>query len=207
MTTAVIVEHGTLSRRGLQAILPQAGVRCVGTAATATEGYRLVIQSRADLIVIGSCPDTRPIDLLERIAGLEFCRPLVIAPIADVVAAYQLYKAGAIGVASPNASEDEFRQLFECAARGRRYVPPNLLIDALDAPPRPATGLALSHDLTTRERDVLTILALGHTNREIADQLCIGIETVKSHLNSIYAKFAVSRRSQAVSLAIRHQLL
>jgi DNA-binding NarL/FixJ family response regulator len=97
--------------------------------------------------------------------------------------------------------------MFEFGARGRRYVPPNLLIDALDAPARMPSGRSLAHDLTTREREVLTVLALGHTNREIAEQLCIGVETVKTHLNNIYAKFAVSRRSQAVSLAIRHQLL
>lgn len=167
----------------------------------------MVGQTQPDLVVVGSCPDSRPLDLIERLARLNGCRLLVITPIADVIAAYQLYKAGAIGVASPNASEDEFRQMFESAVLGRRYVPANLLIDALDTPIRLPHDGSLSHELTVREREVLNVLALGYTNREIADQLCIGVETVKTHLNSIYSKFSVSRRSQAVSLAIRHRLL
>ncbi len=207
MTTAIVIEHGALARRGIQALLPQSGIRCVGATATATEGYRIAGQLRPDLVVVGSCPDSRPIDLIERLARLDSCRSVVITPIADVIAAYQLYKAGAIGVASPNASEDEFQRLFESAGRGRRYVPANLLIDALDAPTRLPPDGALRHDLTAREREVLNVLALGYTNREIAEQLCIGMETVKTHLNSIYAKFSVSRRSQAISLAIRHRLL
>ena len=207
MTTAIVIEHAALTRRGIQALLPQAGIRCVGAAATATEGYGLAGRTTPDLVVIGSCPDSRALDLIERLGRLDRCRPLVIAPIADVIAAYQLYKAGAIGVASPNASEDEFHQMFESAARGRRYVPANLLIDALDAPMRLAPEGSLSHELTAREREVLNVLALGYTNREIADQLCIGMETVKTHLNSIYSTFSVSRRSQAVSLAIRNRLL
>lgn len=207
MSTAIVIEHAALTRRGIQALLPQAGIRCVGSTATATEGYRLASQTKPDLVVIGSCLDSRPVDLIERLARLDGCRTLVITPIADVIAAYQLYKAGAIGVASPNASEEEFHQMFASGVLGRRYVPANLLIDALDAPMRPAHEGSLSHDLTAREREVLNVLALGYTNREIADQLCIGIETVKTHLNSIYSKFSVSRRSQAVSLAIRHRLL
>lgn len=207
MTTAIVIEHAALTRRGIQALLPQAGIRCVGSAATATAGYRMAGQTSPDLVVIGTCPDSRALDLIERLAGFEGCRTVVITPIADVIAAYQLYKAGAIGVASPNASEDEFQQMFTSAALGRRYVPANLLIDALDAPMRLPPDGPLSHELTAREREVLNVLALGYTNREIADQLCIGTETVKTHLNSIYSKFSVSRRSQAISLAIRHRLL
>ncbi len=207
MKTAIVIESSALARRGIQSILSQAGLRCIGAAQTATEGYRLVAKVQPDLAVIGSCPDMRPLDVVERIEATGHCRTVVIAAIADVMAAYQLYKAGAIGVSSPGASEEEFRQMFDSAGRGRRHVPANLLIDALDAPARVTTDHTLTYDLTTREREVLAILALGHTNREIADRLCIGIETVKTHLNSIYAKFAVSRRSQAVSLAIRHSVL
>ena len=57
-------------------------------------------------------------------------------------------------------------------------------------------------DLTVREREVLTELAAGRTNSEISQRLLIGTETVKSHLNNIYDKLDVRRRTHAVSLAV-----
>ena len=61
--------------------------------------------------------------------------------------------------------------------------------------------------LTEREHAVLRLVAGGRTNREVADSLCIGAETVKTHLSSIYAKLSVNRRQAAVGVAIQQGLL
>ena len=205
MSTAVVIEQSTLVRRGIQALLPRSGIRCIGSASSGTDGTRLIAQTKAQIAVVGTVADTRHAEIVERLTATG-CRTVVITPIGDLMAAYQLYQAGALGVLAPTAREDEFDDLFAAATRGQRYVAANLLVDALESPGPPAFAVG-AFDLTAREREVLAVLALGCTNREIADRLCIGAETVKSHLNNIYAKFAVSRRSQAVSLAIRNRLL
>jgi DNA-binding NarL/FixJ family response regulator len=91
--------------------------------------------------------------------------------------------------------------------RGERYLAPELLRTLFAEPVAGSTGAAPAFALTTREQSVLSELAAGRTNREIATILCIGSETVKTHLGNIYAKLAVSRRDQAISLALQGGLV
>ena len=205
--TAVVVESSTLVRRGIVSLLEAAGVRCVGTSSSASDGHRLVADTHVDFVVVGTCLDATHLSLVSRLHKTSGLTSVVITPVTDLLAVYALYKAGAVAVVSPAAAENEFAQMIALVLRGQRYVPANLLVEALDKPTRAARQHPQSFDLTAREREVLAELAMGRTNREIADRLCIGVETVKSHLNNIYAKFSVSRRSQAVSIAIRHRLL
>ena len=203
----VVIEQSMLLRRGIAALAEAASMHCVALCQSATEGFRAVVELRPDVVVIGTCPDANHGGLLERMHRTAEIHSVIVTPVSDLLAVYSLYRFGAIAVISPLASEDEFAAMLALVSKGQRYVPPNLLINALDkSAPKSVAGQP-KFELTARERDVLGELALGSTNREIADRLCIGVETVKSHLNSIYSKFAVSRRSQAVSVAIRHKLL
>ena len=61
--------------------------------------------------------------------------------------------------------------------------------------------------ITHHEREVLSLVALGHTDRKIAEQLSISTRTVNRHLSNIFLKFAVSRRAGAIAHAIRHGLV
>jgi len=76
---------------------------------------------------------------------------------------------------------------------------------------RPAAAAGLhqddrAHGLTSREREVLTLIARGRTNREIAADLCVSEKTVKTHISNIFSKLQVSERTQAALYAVRHGL-
>jgi DNA-binding NarL/FixJ family response regulator len=206
LARAVVIESSTLVRRGIVALLDAANIDCVGVTRSASEGHRLVAELEVDLVIIGSCQDSAHLNLVARLQSSSGLKSVVITPVNDLLAVFALYKAGAIAVVSPTATEDEFIEMLAIVLSGQRYVPAHLLVEALDKPTR-ASQQQQTFDLTNREKEVLAELAMGRTNREIADRLCIGVETVKSHLNNIYSKFSVSRRSQAVSIAIRHSLL
>ena len=134
--TAVVVESATLVRRGIISLLESSGIRCVGASASATEGHRLVGDLVADLVIIGTCQDSTHANLVSRFAKSGALCTVVITPVTDLLAVYALYRAGAIAVLPPTASEIEFADMLSSVARGQRYVPANLLVDALDKPAR-----------------------------------------------------------------------
>jgi LuxR family maltose regulon positive regulatory protein len=94
-------------------------------------------------------------------------------------------------------------------ARSRKVMPDyvDTLLASFDVPFLPAADQRLPEPISAREREILTLLAAGLTNREIADQLVISPETVKKHSGSIYAKLAVSNRTEAAARARELQLL
>ncbi|MCI0574860.1 MAG: response regulator transcription factor [Chloroflexi bacterium] len=70
-----------------------------------------------------------------------------------------------------------------------------------------AQPLALGHDLTERERDVLTLMVAGLNNTEIAEKLVVSPSTIKSHVSNILAKLGVGGRTEAIVLAVRRGLI
>ncbi len=203
---AVIIESSALLRRGIAALLHSGGIDCVAAAQSGIDGHHAASEHQADIVVVGNCPDSTHLKVLDRLRLLGGLRIVVITPITDLLSTYGLYQAGAIAVVHTDACDAELMEMLSSVVQGHRYVPANLLVDALDRPGR-RVNEQQDFDLTSREREVLAQLATGRSNKEIAKELCIGIETVKSHLNNIYAKFSVSRRGQAVSLAMEHRLL
>ena len=113
-------------------------------------------------------------------------------------------KAGADGYLLKNISANELAEAIKTANAGETTLAPEAiraLIEATISPPR------LGHDLTPRERDVLTHMAQGLTNAEIGLQLKIKPSTVKNHISNIIQKMGASSRTEVVALAIRHKLV
>ncbi len=112
---------------------------------------------------------------------------------------------------APDAPADELRAAVHAAANGLAALPVALADRfSLEIPTSRATdpdALEMTEDLTARERDVLDLLALGLSNKRIAQRLEIGESTVKFHLAAIYAKLHVSSRTAAVSVAARSGLV
>ena len=109
------------------------------------------------------------------------------------------FKAGAIGYLMKNISGDELANAIRRAYQGESTLAPEaaqVLIRATTRPP------AIGHDLTERERDVLTLMIDGLSNREIGEKLIISSSTVKNHVSSILSKMGTTSRTQAVALAV-----
>jgi two-component system response regulator NreC len=110
--------------------------------------------------------------------------------------------AGAIGYVLKEAADDELVEAVRCAAAGESYLNPRL---GARMASEPAPGPP--DDLSERELEVLRLIALGHTNAEIAEQLFLSVRTVETHRAHIQQKLGLSSRAELVGYALRRGLV
>jgi two-component system, NarL family, response regulator NreC len=113
-------------------------------------------------------------------------------------------RAGALGYVLKEAAETELVQAVRLAAEGRTYLNPEL---GARLAAEPASGVGPPDDLSPRELEVLRLIALGHTNGEIAARLYLSVRTVESHRAHIQQKTRRTSRADLVSYAREHRLL
>ena len=116
----------------------------------------------------------------------------------------QALGAGAIGYLLKDVSADELAGAIRAAHAGRVTISPEAaqaLVETANQPPAP--GL----DLTEREREVLALMVEGLNNTQIAGRLSVSTSTIKSHVSNILSKLGVASRTEAVTLALRNQLV
>jgi two-component system response regulator NreC len=112
-------------------------------------------------------------------------------------------RAGALGYVTKEAADDELVEAVRLAARGEPYLHPKLGARLATEPAEEGPP----DDLTEREVEVLRLIALGHTNAEIAGQLFLSVRTVESHRAHIQQKLQVSTRAELVQYAMKHGLV
>ena len=123
-------------------------------------------------------------------------------------------QAGAVGYLTKDAGASEIRQALERVRDGQAVIDPavqRLLVDAVAAgtrptPAEPPSDGAPPDGLTPREAEVLSLIAAGLSNAEIAARLVVSEATVKSHINHLLPKIGARDRAQAVSFAYQHGL-
>jgi DNA-binding NarL/FixJ family response regulator len=167
-------------------------------------------QPRADVVTIGADADRAEVDVLlcdpvgrtlqieeylGTVAALTVAPVLVFTWSSSPSSVRRALAAGARGFLSKGASSDDLAAAVATVARGETVAP---------ARPRMATTPDGMADLSTREAEVLDLICRGMSNLEIADQLFVSVNSVKTYVRQIYQKIGVARRAQAVAWGLAH---
>lgn len=208
------MDDSAIFRRTIAHLLErEAKIRLVAIAERGEEALRLIGEHRPDVAVVDQrMPGLSGADLTRRIRS-EFPDVAVItltvsedeADLADVL------RAGARAYVLKSSAATEIAPAVAAAARGESWLSPRVaakLIDSYAALPTTAISSAVrGHDeLTRRELTVLSHLAQGMTNRQIAEALGVSEATVKSHVGRLMRKLGVSNRAEATAVAWRYSL-
>jgi DNA-binding NarL/FixJ family response regulator len=201
----LIVDDRPSTRAGLALLVnAENDLKAVGEAGSAENGVAEARALRPDVILLdaGLCKQGDA-DLCQTLA--REARVVVLSVQDEPQEVREALEIGASGYVLKQALEAELVSAIREVAAGRRYVPPGLgarLIVAETAEQREADG-----PLSDRERQVLRLLALGHTNQEIAEKLHISVRTAESHRAHIMQKLRLSTRAELVSYARGRRLL
>jgi DNA-binding NarL/FixJ family response regulator len=205
----LIVDDHAVVRSGLRLLLSrEEDIDPVGEAGSGREAIFEARSLEPDVILMdvvmpdGSGLDVIPTILHERPAT----KVLVLSMQDDPRYVREAFAAGAVGYVLKEAADVDVVSAIREVARGGRYVHPELgaRLIAADAD---AARLAEEDPLSEREREVLRLLALGHTNQEIAKQLYISVRTAETHRAHIMQKLRLSSRAELVRHAIAQGLL
>jgi len=201
----VLADDHTVVRRALRVLLEEeTGFEVVAEAGDAEETIRYLRGHKPDVLILDLNMPGRP--SLEAIPEMHEVAPetriVVLTMQREPAFARQALQLGVLGYVLKEAADDELVQAVRKAAAGETYLQPALGAQLAAEPEKPATP-----DLSERETDVLRLIALGHTNAEIAEQLYISVRTVETHRAHIQQKLGVSSRAELVRSALSRGLV
>jgi two-component system response regulator NreC len=201
----VIADDHAVVRRGLRQLLDaEAGFEVVAEAGDIAGAKRYVRGHHPDVLVLDlNMPEGSSLDAVPEIRAENPNTQIVVLTMQDEPAyARQALASGVLGYVLKEAAEAELVDAVRRAAGGDPYLNPRLGA-RLAAEPAPG----LPGGLTEREVEVLRMVALGHTNQEIAEQLYLSVRTVETHRAHIQQKLRLGSRADLVRYALDHHLL
>lgn len=209
MIRILIVDDHPIVREGLAAVLDaQTDMEVAGEAGDGDEAVRLFQQVEPDIVLMDlAMPGTDGVEAIRQIRSIDTSAKVVVLTAYDTDdRIFQAVQAGARGYLLKGAPRDEIFRAIREVNNGGSLLEPAVAGKLLSRVGDILRGEGIEQ-LTPRELDILTLMARGLRNKEIASQLFITERTVKFHANAIYRKLDVSSRTEAVSKALRHGLV
>ena len=209
MIRVIVVDDHAVVRSGLRLLLEQEpDIEVIGEAENGRRAVFEAIEAKPDVVLLdvvmpeqGGIESIQP--LLDAVQGVKV---LVLSMQDDPSYVREAFAAGASGYVLKEAADAELVDAVRQVAGGGSYVHPALgaRLIAAEAEER---RRAEEDPLSEREREILRLLALGHTNQEIAQMLYISVRTAEAHRAHIMRKLRLSTRAELVRYALQHGLL
>jgi two-component system nitrate/nitrite response regulator NarL len=206
----ILVDDHTLFRKGLAELLESGGaVNVAAITGNPAEVAALLETHKPDVLILDlNIGNTDGIHVMQQLRADGFTLPVLILTVSEAEEDMaRALRNGAKGYLLKSMEPDEVVDAIIRAARGETVVAPGMtakLVRMLDNKSNSSTSLLES--LTQREREILSHLAKGESNKAIARQLDISYDTVKLHVRHILAKLNLSSRVEAAVFAVEHKL-
>jgi two-component system response regulator NreC len=201
----VLADDHAVMRSGLRMLLDaEADFEVVAEAGDAQSAERYVRGHKPDVLILDlNMPGGSGLDAIGRIrSDAPGTKIVVLTMQREPAFARQAFAEGAAGYVLKNAADAELVLAVRLAAAGETYLNPQLgaKVAAQRVDARPG-------DLSERELEVLRLIALGHTNPEIAARLYVSVRTVEAHRSHIHQKLLLTTRADLVGFALEHHLI
>jgi DNA-binding NarL/FixJ family response regulator len=204
----LIVDSQMVTRAGLQRLLESyAGLQVIGQAADGVQAVSETLELGPRVVLMDAqLPNGQSLEALRQIKQLNLdTKVLLLSTQNREEYLYETLRAGADGYILKDIAPDELAQAVRTVARGEILIQPQLASKLLSR--FGARGNTSYESLTTREMEVLRLLARGMRNKEMAARLFVSERTVNFHLANIYQKLNVSGRTEALSKALEQGLI
>jgi two-component system response regulator NreC len=201
----VLADDHAVMRSGLRMLLEaEADLDVVAEAGDAETAARYVRGHKPDVLILDlNMPGGSGLEVIPQITSdTPGTKIVVLTMQRDHAFARQALATGATGYVLKSAADAELVLAVRLAAEGQTYLNPQLGAKLAAEPPDGRPG-----DLSERELQVLRLIALGHTNPEIAAQLYVSVRTVEAHRAHIQQKLRLTRRADLVKFALEHRLI
>jgi two-component system NarL family response regulator len=198
----VIIDDHPIIREGLGALIrTQPDLNIVAEASDGSEAVGLYLQHRPDIVLMDlSMPGVGGVEATSAIRKqFPSAKILVLTMRTGDEDIHRALKAGAKGYLLKECSSTQLFEAIRAVHNGRRYIPASVAIQLAERPP--------ASELTDRELQILTRLATGKSNKEIADALEISETTVKGHVSNILVKLGAGDRTEAVITALKRGIV
>jgi DNA-binding NarL/FixJ family response regulator len=195
-------DHGQF-RAGIRAMLRrEAELELVGEVATGAEAVSAAETLQPDVVLMDlHMPDLNGIEATRRILETSpHIRILVLTMFEDDDSVFAALRVGARGYLLKGADKAEIVRAIRALERGEAIFGPEIAQRLMHyfAAPRPTPAVLAFPELTDRERELLTLIAQGWSNAEIADRLVVSLKTVRNHVSNIFSKLQVADRTEAI---------
>lgn len=199
----LIADDHPLFRKGLHALLASMPeIEVVGEAATGEEAVTLAAALQPDVILMDlQMPGGSGIVATRQIVQTSpHIRVLMVTLFEDDDSVFTALRAGARGYILKDVEEEEMVRAIRAVGHGEAIFSPAIAtrVIAFFAAPRPTVPKEIFPTLTDREREILLLIAQGHTNAEIAKQLVLSAKTVSNYVSNVYSKLQVADRAEAI---------
>ncbi|KQX81751.1 MULTISPECIES: response regulator transcription factor [unclassified Streptomyces] len=202
----LLVDDHQVVRRGLRTFLEvQDDIEVVGEAADGAEGVTLAEELKPDVVLMDvKMPGMDGVEALRRLRDLANpARVLIVTSFTEQRTVVPALRAGAAGYVYKDVDPDALAGAIRSVHAGHILLQPEVA-GALLSQDEGTSGQGRGGALTEREREVLTLIADGRSNREIARALVLSEKTVKTHVSNILMKLDLADRTQAALWAVRH---